>query len=197
LAVIIIKLGGSLMHSNNLTYWLRVIFDHKRNNTVVVVPGGGEFADSIRNIQQRRNFHNKVAHKMALLAMSQYGYFLTSLNSNIKIIKTINLLPIKEDSNNSYLWLPNALLDNSEGIDETWNSTSDSIALWLAIKLSAEKLIIVKSKKIILNRSKIVENIKNNDLDKSFGLLFEKFNGEFFCLHKSEYNQLEAVLSSK
>ena len=40
----------------------------------------------IRKIQNNSNFNDEIAHKLALLAMAQYGYFLTTINSNIKII---------------------------------------------------------------------------------------------------------------
>ena len=71
------------MRSSELQYWLNSIFQVKRNSILILVPGGGEFADSIRNIQNNSNFNDEIAHKLALLAMAQYGYFLTSINSNI------------------------------------------------------------------------------------------------------------------
>ncbi|MAS84079.1 MAG: hypothetical protein CMF44_05470 [Legionellales bacterium] len=197
MSLTVIKLGGSLMRSSELQYWLNSIFQVKRNSILILVPGGGEFADSIRKIQNNSNFNDEIAHKLALLAMAQYGYFLTSINSNIKIIRNINNLSVKKDSYNSYLWLPDSLLDDSLEIPKTWDITSDSISLWLATKLFAKKLIIIKSKKITLNKSKITEHGQSNDLDKGFASMHEKYQGDLFCLHKSEYNKLESILSEK
>ena len=67
--VIVLKLGGSLMHSKELVVWLENIFSRTRDNIIIVVPGGGEFSENIRETQRQLNFNNKIAHKMALLAM--------------------------------------------------------------------------------------------------------------------------------
>ena len=77
------------MQSEELPFWLNNIFTYPKKSTCIVVPGGGEFADQIRVSQKYFNFSDEIAHKMALLAMSQYGYFLTGINKSIKIIKNI------------------------------------------------------------------------------------------------------------
>ena len=77
------------MKSEELPFWLNNIFTYPKKGTCIIVPGGGEFADQIRVSQKYFNFSDEIAHKMALLAMSQYGYFLTGINKSIKIIKNI------------------------------------------------------------------------------------------------------------
>ena len=87
MTLVVLKLGGSLMHSEELPFWLNNIFSYPKKSTCIVVPGGGKFADQIRVSQKYFNFSDEIAHKMALLAMSQYGYFLTGINKSINIIK--------------------------------------------------------------------------------------------------------------
>ena len=166
--VIVLKLGGSLMRSKELVVWLENIFSRTRDNIIIVIPGGGEFAENIREIQKQLNFNNKIAHKMALLAMCQYGYFLTGINADIKILKNTKILHLDKNIGGSFLWLPDDLLENISEISENWDFSSDSISLWLATYLTADKLVIVKSKKIIYNQSRIKKNIANEDVDKGF-----------------------------
>ena len=77
--------------------------------TCIVVPGGGKFAENIRKMQKEFKFSDEVAHKMALLSMKQYAFFLKGLHNNIKIIKDVKKI---EENNNSYLWSPDYLLEN-------------------------------------------------------------------------------------
>ena len=93
------------------------------------------------------------------------------------------------------MWLPDDLLENISEITENWDFSSDSISLWLATYLTADKLIIVKSKKIIYNQSRIKEHIVNEDVDKGFKKNINKYKGEIFFLEKTEHYQLENILS--
>ncbi|SVD62631.1 uncharacterized protein METZ01_LOCUS415485, partial [marine metagenome] len=164
MSLVVLKLGGSLMESKELFFWLDNIFSRPNESICIVVPGGGKFADHIRISQKHFNFSDEIAHKMALLAMSQYGYFLTGINKNINIIKDIkNIYKIKNKS--SFLWLPDNLLDHNIGLPQTWDFTSDSIALWLATYLKAEKLIMIKSNKIVFDQSNIDVHVGKNDID--------------------------------
>ena len=191
MSLIVLKLGGSLIQSKELSFWLENIFSKPKKNICIVVPGGSIFAESIRITQKRLNFTNEIAHEMAILAMAQYGYFLTGINKDINIIK--NIKEIKEN-NNSFLWLPNNTSDVNIELPKTWDFTSDSIALWLAIFLKADKLILVKSKKIIFDKSNIDIHIKENDIDEGFEALINKYKGQLIFLEKTEYDVLDETM---
>lgn len=188
--LIVIKLGGSLMRSKELSSWLESIESVSRNSNIVIVPGGGEFADSIRNLQKTYQFDDLAAHQMALLAMCQYGYLLASMNSNFKIIKDTGILRSHFGKQLPLLWLPIDLIEDHSEIPASWDFTSDSIALWLAIKLAAQRLVIVKSKKLDNNRNSIINHINNNDLDKGFQRLIDKYTGELLIYAKSQHTEL-------
>ena len=197
MSLIVLKLGGSLIQSKELTFWLENIFSKPKKNICIVVPGGSIFAESIRITQKRLNFSNEVAHKMAVLAMNQYGYFLTGINTNINIIKDIKKIKeIKEikENNNSFLWLPDSASDDDIELPKTWAFTSDSIALWLATFLKADKLIMVKSKKIIFEKSNIDTHIKENNIDEGFEVLINKYKGQLIFLDKTQYDLLEEIM---
>ena len=59
----IIKLGGSLLSSGSLKEWLSIIVEFGAGK-LVIVPGGGIFADQVRNAQQKYKFDDKTAHQI-------------------------------------------------------------------------------------------------------------------------------------
>ncbi len=71
--MIVLKIGGSLFDSaRELLKW---VADEERD--VLVVPGGGAFADKVRDVYGTTTLSDDAAHWMALLAMDQYGYYLS------------------------------------------------------------------------------------------------------------------------
>ncbi|HCC82688.1 MAG TPA: delta 1-pyrroline-5-carboxylate synthetase, partial [Methylophaga sp.] len=72
----VVKLGGSLYHTAELKSWLTLLEQTALNESVVIVPGGGPFADMVRQAQQLHKFDDQHAHHMAILAMAQYGLML-------------------------------------------------------------------------------------------------------------------------
>ena len=172
----VLKLGGSLMQSKELIFFLKNIFSQTNNSTCIVVPGGGKFAENIRKMQKEFKFSDEVAHKMALLSMKQYAFFLKGLH------------------NNSYLWSPDYLLENDELIPQNWYFTSDSIALWLAMHIEADKLIMIKSKKIIFDQSNINDHINKKDFDKGFNELLVRYKGDLIFLEKTEHSDLVKII---
>lgn len=189
MSLTVIKLGGSLMGSSELPLWLNSIELASEESNLVIVPGGGKFADSIRDLQNRYQFNDLAAHQMALLAMCQYGYYLSALNPQLRIIKNHADLTENMGKQLPLLWLPYSLIEDDSEIEASWDVTSDSIALWLATKLSAVKLILVKSIELNSDRKQVAKHIKNNNLDKSFQRLIEKYSGELLLYSKGQYSQ--------
>ena len=74
----IVKLGGSHALGPHLRGWLDAIA--ARAGSIVIVPGGGPFADAVRAAQGPMGFDDCAAHHMALMAMAQFGRALESLH---------------------------------------------------------------------------------------------------------------------
>jgi len=190
LSLTVIKLGGSLMRSDELSSWLSSIESLSTNSTVIIVPGGGEFADSVRNLQKIHGFNDHTAHRMSLLAMCQYGHLLAGMSPNLQIIEDIDVISPSFGKNRPLLWLPLSLCDDDSEISASWDFTSDSIALWLATKLLAKKLVLVKSIDLNAANLSIRNHIKMNHLDKGFQQLIEDYSGKILFLEKSQHGQL-------
>ena len=74
----VVKLGGSYALSAELRPWLAVL--RRSAGAIVLVPGGGPFADAVRTAQSVMGFDDQAAHDMALLAMVQYGRAIASID---------------------------------------------------------------------------------------------------------------------
>ena len=178
------------MRSMELSAWLASIESLATDANIIIVPGGGEFADKVRETQALCKFDDQNAHRMALLAMSQYGYLLAGMNPRLHIVEDIDALPSNLSKKLPLLWLPTTLIQDDSEIPASWDFTSDSIALWLAIKLAAHRLILVKSKDLTNAKLLINNHIENNDLDKGFQQLIDKYSGKIYFMEKKQYSLL-------
>jgi 5-(aminomethyl)-3-furanmethanol phosphate kinase len=146
--MIVIKLGGSLLASEGLLQCLKTIEKIFQGRDVIVVPGGGCFADQVRTLQKRWHFDDKAAHEMAVLAMQQMAILFQALNNTFEIFHLVANFPAKLKEKNLLIWSPDIRELDSAGIAASWDITSDSLAAWLAKTLAADELILVKSIKL-------------------------------------------------
>jgi aspartokinase-like uncharacterized kinase len=80
---IVVKLGGSVVRSGELTAWLDAIAAAPQ--PTIVVPGGGALADEVRACQERLGFGDASAHRMALLAMDQLAWAVAGLRQGFEV----------------------------------------------------------------------------------------------------------------
>lgn len=124
----VVKLGGSLMeHAPKLA---RVLKSSGMN--ITIVPGGGLFADSVRELE----LDDESSHWMAILAMEQYGYYLRSLGLSLQE-------KISREKGVRVL-LPYQCLKDEDPLPHSWDVTSDTIAAWIAGILDCP-LVLLKS----------------------------------------------------
>ncbi|HKW55560.1 MAG TPA: hypothetical protein VJO12_17855 [Stellaceae bacterium] len=140
----IVKLGGSLAAAGTLRTWLDVILT-QGGGRAVVVPGGGDFADCVRAAQKRLGFSDRTAHRMALLAMEQYALLLHELAPALRPCADLAQVAAALTAGAIALWLPSRTVEADPAIAESWDVTSDSLAVWLAHRLGATRLVLVKS----------------------------------------------------
>ncbi|HEY8219198.1 MAG TPA: uridylate kinase, partial [Methylobacter sp.] len=81
----VIKLGGSLSRTDALVNCLDAVEQNYQGRAVVIVPGGGAFADQVRLAQQHWQFDDNTAHHMALLAMQQMALMFKGLKPGFVI----------------------------------------------------------------------------------------------------------------
>ncbi len=135
----IVKLGGSLLKTGQIFDCLLKISNS--NELTIVVCGGGDFADEIRKAQKKWHFDDIAAHEMAILAMQQMAIMCQNLQPEFIITSSVSEIK----THRHIIWFPTVSELNAAEIPPTWEITSDSLAAFLAIKLNANKLVIVKS----------------------------------------------------
>ncbi len=140
----VIKIGGSLAKDPLLVDWLEQL-NGLGGGRVVIVPGGAGYADAARLAQSEWHLDDVVAHNMAVLGMGQFAFMLQGLCQELVLAAGEEELERVVHSGRVALWMPLDLLRRSPDELTTWDVTSDSLALWLANRLNAERVILVKS----------------------------------------------------
>src|SRR3954465_16072595 len=133
----VIKLGGSHAFAAHLTDWIEAI--PALAGRIVVVPGGGPFADAVRDAQSKMGFGDEAAHHMALLAMEQYGCALAGLNRACVLADSLAAIGRALAEEQVPGWLPSRMALAANDIPCSWDVTSDSLAAWLAGGLGASR----------------------------------------------------------
>ncbi|HEX3498792.1 MAG TPA: hypothetical protein VHT04_05660 [Stellaceae bacterium] len=139
----VLKLGGSLANSGSLAACLTALAAVRGD--VVVVPGGGVFADAVREAQPHFGFSDRAAHHMAILAMEQYAVMLVDRLPRLRPCVGIEEMRRAATAGHPAIWLPATLALSDPTIRQSWDVTADSLAAWLARRLDAERLVLVKS----------------------------------------------------
>jgi aspartokinase-like uncharacterized kinase len=165
--MIVIKLGGSLSRTDALVDCLNAVEKNYQGRSVVIVPGGGAFADQVRLAQQHWQFDDTTAHHMALLAMQQMALMFKGLKPGFAIAPTVEAIQDQLDRKKTVIWSPDMIELDNAGIPASWDITSDSLAAWLAKMLSATDLILIKSVAIEANLS-LQQLAEQNIVDKAF-----------------------------
>lgn len=138
----VVKVGGSLAETGALAEALDVLV--RSEQRLVIVPGGGRFADKVRDLQTAVGFDDGAAHRLAMLGMHQMAETFVSLNSSLTIIDDAAARDLCFDQDRVPIWVPLPTLDGDDSIPQNWDTTSDTIAAWLAHKLACP-LVLFKS----------------------------------------------------
>jgi aspartokinase-like uncharacterized kinase len=182
----VIKIGGSLLGSPELERWL-TLFAKFSDGQIIIVPGGGLFADAVREAQKLSKISDACAHRLAVLAMDQYGLLLANMNSDLATARNEMELDERTWQHRCIVWLPSQMVLADDTIPKSWDVTSDSIAAWLAQKVNAQQLILVKSDKPTESELSLRMMTSTGVLDEAFSeFVLNKTFGRWM-LKKSDY----------
>jgi dihydroneopterin aldolase len=193
-SLVVVKLGGSVVRSPELSLWLDVIAASSR--PIVVVPGGGALADEVRAAQTTLGFGDGAAHRMALLAMDQLAWAVAGLRSGFEVGATEQALRQALEQGRVAVWAPYSLVAGRSDIPQSWTVTSDSLALWLGRRLGAERCYVIKS----IERSRAefsAEQLASDGVvDEAFPSMFRDAGFPAFLLGRGDQHALAASLSA-
>jgi aspartokinase-like uncharacterized kinase len=140
-----VKLGGSLLADPALPSLLRLLQDLAKTRGLVVVPGGGPFADAVRQACAIRDPGESAAHWMAILAMDQHAHHMAGLLPGAHLTTDPPGIARAVTRGDLAVLAPFAWLRRADPLPHGWHVTSDSIAAWVAARLDAGRLILLKS----------------------------------------------------
>lgn len=140
----VVKIGGSLSHDPSLREWLTQLWE-VGGGRVVIVPGGGDFADTVRQYQIEWGFGDLAAHNMCLLAMAQYAILMQGVMPELVLASNETRIRRALRDGRVAVWVPTDLMRDTPDETTNWDTTSDSLAAWLSTTLNAERLVVVKS----------------------------------------------------
>ena len=143
-SITVLKIGGSLARSDAAARMMRALTARKVSK-LLIVPGGGEFADSVRAAQSRHGLSERAAHHMALLAMHIMAVALADFAPGFVLAENGLQFDAVWRDGKTPVWLPAPMVLAAPDIAASWDVTSDSLAAWVAGKVDAARLLLVKS----------------------------------------------------
>ena len=152
----IVKIGGSWLKNPKLPSLINFLHRYA-NQKIVLVVGGGVFAETVRNVYKSNKMTEETGHILAMKATEIFAYYLKSINPDISITNRVTNF-IKKNLN---LWLPTEKLSFEKKFQKNWESTSDSIATWLYTNTKSKGVVFIKSLSF-----EHAEKLKLKDLQK-------------------------------
>jgi 5-(aminomethyl)-3-furanmethanol phosphate kinase len=209
----VLKVGGSLAEKPaSLASLCQELSGLAKAYRIAVVPGGGEFADVVRKFDRTYKLSSAVAHKMAILAMDQYGFFLSNITPESHVSYSL-----KEISNSSEgmlpIFLPSKLMFHDDSLEHSWDVTSDTIAAYIAGLLHAEKLVLVTDVDGIFSEdpkknvdAKLVEELsaeqlqfwsRRTSVDKTLPKILQQANLDCYVVNGGYPERIKLILENK
>ena len=194
----VIKVGGSLQaYPTILEKLCKTLGKISKSKNLLIVPGGGKFANLVRELQARHGFSDRIAHEMAILSMDLYGLMIHELIPESKLVDSLG-----SEAKGCSVFLPYRMLKGSRELEPSWKLTSDSIAAWVARGLACEKLLLVKLVDGIFIRRKFRRQISTRELkqidqsivDPKLPDLLERANITCWIVNGKHPDRVEAIL---
>jgi aspartokinase-like uncharacterized kinase len=210
----VVKVGGSIAkYPEKLRALCIKLSETSKRHRLIVVPGGGEFADVVRSMDKRFSLSYSTAHNMAILGMDQYGMLLTDLIPNATAVRKLEEINYYLDSSRLPVLLPSNLLLKDTTLENSWDVTSDAITLFIAVQLNIGKVMLVtdvdgiysedpkknsnaKFKKQ-LSANELLAMNKRTSVDSHLSKLLMKVSIECFVLNGLFPDRVEAVLEGR
>ncbi len=172
----VFKIGGKILEDyKNLECTisqLKKLYDDNTLQKIIIIPGGGSYANFIRSIDKKLVIGDDLAHWMAIFSMDYNG---TDLNRKFPDFECIDdFEKIQRAKRIFCIFLPYNYLKKNDDIPHSWDVTSDSIAIYIANKLNLNECYLIKDVEGIYNKNneviKEISTIQYRELKKSGGL---------------------------
>jgi aspartokinase-like uncharacterized kinase len=142
----ILKIGGGLLaKAGALDLVVEAVTAFRPGRQLVVIPGGGPFADVVRRMFNRIKIGEDAAHWMAVLGMEQYAHALAARITGAALVDDAAGITRALAAGELPVLAPYRWLRETDPLPHTWEITSDSIAAWFAGALGARRVVLIKA----------------------------------------------------
>jgi probable H4MPT-linked C1 transfer pathway protein len=142
-AITVVKIGGSLLADPR--QWRTAIAAlAAASQPLVVVPGGGPFADAVRGVDAAFTLTDDAAHWMAIAGMDQHAEMIVATGD--AFVRVHDAPGIERALHRGLIAViaPLQWLRAADPLPHSWDITSDSIAAWIASRINATRLVLIK-----------------------------------------------------
>jgi hypothetical protein len=139
----VVKFGSVLDHAGFFEALLAEIVASSQRR-LLIVPGGGPFADAVREVDRRIGLSNDAAHWMAILGMDQYAHLIVARLPRSVIVEDRAEIDAALRDRRIPVLAPYRWLRHVDPLPHEWTVTSDAIAAWVSGQVSARRLVLVK-----------------------------------------------------
>ncbi|MFX0017260.1 MAG: hypothetical protein ACFFAK_02445 [Promethearchaeota archaeon] len=172
--VALFKIGGKILdnskHLINTIAQLTQLYEDNTIQKIIIIPGGGNIANFVRNLYLEFNFDDEIAHWIAIYSMNFNGLELQRKFPHLETIEDFEHL--KNEKRIFSIFLPYQYLRLFDPLPHSWDVTSDSITLYCAYKLGVNECFLIKD--------------VNGILDKNSSVIKELTTKKFIKLKKEE-----------
>ena len=141
----VLKFSGAVTREpGTLRRAIRGVQSLAREHRLLIVPGGGEFADAVRVAWRQGELGDSAAHWMAILAMDQMAHLLADrLDGAVLVADPAEGARVAVPGHIAIL-APFAWLRGVDTLPHSWDVTSDSVAALVAAQVEAAELLLLK-----------------------------------------------------
>ena len=141
----VVKVGGSLLgRAGAFDRVIEALTAFRPGRRLVVVPGGGPFADAVRQMFRRVKIGEDAAHWMAVLGMDQYAHAVAARAPGAALVEQPSEIETAIAAGQLPVLAPYRWLRAADPLPHSWDVTSDSIAAWVAGALGARRVVLIK-----------------------------------------------------
>jgi len=181
------------------------LIDSLRDTNCLIINGGGNFANLIREYDEKIGFSNHITHEVAIDSMDIMAKLLNDKFEFTEIVYDLDEAKKVADSNKIPILACSKLIKDLDPFEHSWNVSSDSIAAYFSNILDAKLLIAtnvdgIYTRKPTLEMSNFIDeidakkllNFDETSVDLMLAELLLEFGANCFVVNG---NYSERVLS--
>jgi 5-(aminomethyl)-3-furanmethanol phosphate kinase len=150
----VVKVGGSLFNwpefPGRMAAFFQTLEADDSSERIILIAGGGPAAELIRVLDELHRLGDVTAHRLALQAMELSAHILAAVLHRAVAVRDMDGLRSVWSAGSIPILPPSLVWDEIERsgkdvLPMSWDATSDSIAVRIAVHLAADRFILLKS----------------------------------------------------